>query len=106
MLHALTFNSADAVMSSPCLTSLRKKQVNDPRTVLAYKFKANADGTIDLVHTLRAAGVLCDGCAAYFLSFARLPACVMGHMTFIPFLVSQAEEHLSRCCQVGASDAG
>ncbi len=41
------------------------EQVNKPRTVLAYKFKANADGTIDLVNALRVAGVPCDGCAGW-----------------------------------------
>ena len=30
--------------------------------MLAYKFKANAEGTIDLISALTAAGVSCGGC--------------------------------------------
>ncbi len=35
-----------------------------PRTALAYKFKANADGTIDLKSALSAVGVPTSGCAS------------------------------------------
>ena len=45
--------------------------MNTPRTVLAYKFKADAHGTIDLLHALRALRVSCDGCATSLLTLPR-----------------------------------
>lgn len=46
------------------------EQVKEPRTMLAYKFKANAGGTIDLINAFRAAGLPCSG---YVNSSCYLP---------------------------------
>ena len=52
-----------AAVSPPALTVHSPRQVENPRTALAYKLKADADGTIDLSSALRAAGMPCDACA-------------------------------------------
>ncbi len=52
-------------------------QVENPRTVLAYKFRVNAGATIDLTTALRAAGVSCDGCVDC-CSIPALPAACVG----------------------------
>ena len=54
----LSVCSSAVIMFEPAV----HEQVKEPRTMLAYESKANANATIDLSNALRAAGLPCSGC--------------------------------------------